>query len=82
MALCGMSGSLWRDALRNLARRLSWGLYSLCLGTSTGGSTGGERGPGEQDHRPACGAQRQCARLLSGLPAVDDSTASFGKLRR
>lgn len=46
MALCGMSGSLWRDALRNLARRLSWGLYSLCLGTSTGGSTKGERGRG------------------------------------
>ena len=43
MALCGMRGSLCRDALRNLARRLSCGLYSLCRGTSTGGSTGGGR---------------------------------------
>lgn len=38
-----MRGSLCREALRNLARRLSCGLNSLCRGTSTGGSTGGAK---------------------------------------
>lgn len=34
--------------LRNCARRLCWGLYSLCLGTSTGGRTG--KGEREKSH--------------------------------
>lgn len=46
MALCGSRGSLCREALRNLASRLSCALYSLCRGTSTGGSTAGETGRG------------------------------------
>lgn len=39
VALCGISGSLLREVLRNLASRLSCGLNSLCLGTRTGGRT-------------------------------------------
>ena len=45
MAFWGISGSLCKEALRNLASRLCWGLNSLCRGTNTGGST--EEGQGE-----------------------------------
>lgn len=45
--MCGMWGSFC-PRLRNCARRLCWGLYSLCLGTSTGGRTG--KGEREKSH--------------------------------
>lgn len=71
--MCGMSGSAWREALRNLARRLSCGLYSLCRGTSTGGSTAGRGAravsPGHRRRAQARGRSWALAASTARAPA-------------